>query len=80
MSTQASAIITPVTHTLKSWYTSRHILSSVWYTPESEHLVLLMRNWEWFLLLVIISRPFGRDAIFQPDHAVVWEPWVVTGR
>ena len=27
------------------------------YTPESERLVLLMRNWEWFLPLVMVSLP-----------------------
>lgn len=51
-------IVIPATHTWKSWYTSPDTFwSSMWYTPESEQLVLLMRNWEWFLLLVIISRP-----------------------
>lgn len=49
------------------------------YTPESERLVLLMRNWEWFLLLVMASLPLVGTPSFSQITLGGGEPWVVTG-
>lgn len=49
------------------------------YTPESERFVLLMRNWEWFLPLVMVSRPLVGMPSFCQITLGGGEPCVVTG-
>ena len=49
------------------------------YTPESERLVLLIRNWEWFLLLVMVSWPLVGMPSFCQITFGGGEPCVVKG-
>lgn len=49
------------------------------YTPESECLVLLMRNWEWFLPLAMVSLPLVGMPSFCQIMLGGGEPWGMAG-